>query len=374
MSQLLGPFAVKKNEAVTFRLTLAESADADEMAVNPPLVAGDCRVSTDGAAYANTATTPTVSPAGDTGVLLTLSAAEMNGDNVIVQFEDQTAPEVWEAVSILFHTYTADVDDLVRSTTPANTLDVSAGGMAGLDFANINAATGPTTLTNITVPVVTTLTGHTAQTGDNFARLGAPIGASLSADIVAVKSDTAAALVDTNELQVDWTNGGRLDLLIDSIIASETTLTTRVPDTISRANIQTECEDALNTAIPGVPVADSAWQRIRSMDLLTEAAGVGDLAAILTDTNELQIDWVNGGRLDLLIDSIITTIGTTGARVLLSQAYTEGQTARTIGGALEMAEAPERNRITVLAGTRTLFRNDGVTVIVARAQTSTQIG
>ena len=33
------------------------------------------------------------------------------------------------------------------------------------------------------------------------------------------------------------------------------------------------------------------------------AAGT-DLAAILVDTNELQTDWVNGGRLDLLIDAI----------------------------------------------------------------------
>jgi len=111
---------------------------------------------------------------------------------------------------------------LVRSTTPANALDVSATGEAGLDFANIKDATGAHTLTNITVPVttavtnevtadavkisgdstaannaelafdgtgygfanctiptVTTLTGHTAQTGDSFARIGAA-GASLT--------------------------------------------------------------------------------------------------------------------------------------------------------------------------------------------------
>lgn len=41
---------------------------------------------------------------------------------------------------------------LVRSTTPANTLDVSATGEAGLDFNNIKNALAPHTLTNITVP------------------------------------------------------------------------------------------------------------------------------------------------------------------------------------------------------------------------------
>ncbi len=49
---------------------------------------------------------------------------------------------------------------LVRATTPANTLDVSATGEAGLDFNNIKDATGAHTLTNITVPLVTTVTNQ----------------------------------------------------------------------------------------------------------------------------------------------------------------------------------------------------------------------
>ena len=48
------------------------------------------------------------------------------------------------------------------------------------------AGTGNTIPTVTTVGTVTTLTGHTAQTGDNFARLGAPAGASVSADIAAL--------------------------------------------------------------------------------------------------------------------------------------------------------------------------------------------
>lgn len=92
---------------------------------------------------------------------------------------------------------------------------------------------------------VTALTGHTPQTGDSFARLGAPAGASISADIATVdgvvdsvlvdtgttlpatlstmegKIDTVdgvadSILVDTNELQTDWANGGRLDLILDA--------------------------------------------------------------------------------------------------------------------------------------------------------------
>ena len=44
----------------------------------------------------------------------------------------------------------------------------------------------------VTVGTVNTLTGHTAQTGDSFARLGAPAGASVSADIAALNDISAA--------------------------------------------------------------------------------------------------------------------------------------------------------------------------------------
>jgi hypothetical protein len=47
---------------------------------------------------------------------------------------------------------------------------------------------------------ITTHTGNTPQTGDNFARIGAPAGASVSADIAATKADTAAIKLKTDNL------------------------------------------------------------------------------------------------------------------------------------------------------------------------------
>lgn len=46
----------------------------------------------------------------------------------------------------------------------------------------------------------------TSQTGDAFARLGAPAGASTAADIAAVKTDTAAVKVQTDKLAFSVTN------------------------------------------------------------------------------------------------------------------------------------------------------------------------
>lgn len=50
------------------------------------------------------------------------------------------------------------------------------------------------------MPTITTYTGNTVQTGDSFARLGAPAGASTAADIAAVKAQTAAIETDTAEI------------------------------------------------------------------------------------------------------------------------------------------------------------------------------
>lgn len=48
---------------------------------------------------------------------------------------------------------------------------------------------------------VTTYTGNTVQTGDSFARLGAPTGASVSVDVAAIKTQTAAIETDTQDIQ-----------------------------------------------------------------------------------------------------------------------------------------------------------------------------
>ena len=52
---------------------------------------------------------------------------------------------------------------------------------------------------------------------DLWARIGAPIGASISADVAAVKAETVLIVADTGELQTDLVNGGRIDLLIDEL-------------------------------------------------------------------------------------------------------------------------------------------------------------
>ena len=93
-------------------------------------------------------------------------------------------------------------------------------------------------------------------------RLAELDGANLPTDVANVKAETALIVADTNELQTDWVNGGRLDLILD-IIAADTT--TDIPATISTMQ--------------------------------------GNVTDILADTNELQGDWANAGRLDSILDA-----------------------------------------------------------------------
>ena len=56
------------------------------------------------------------------------------------------------------------------------------------------------THTGAVVPTVNTLTGHTPQTGDSYARLGAPAGASVSADIAENQTDLDDILAEAQKL------------------------------------------------------------------------------------------------------------------------------------------------------------------------------
>ena len=60
------------------------------------------------------------------------------------------------------------------------------------------------------------------------------------------------------------------------------------------------------TALPGAYGAGSAGKIIGDNinATISSRATASDMTSVLADTNELQTDWVNGGRLDLLIDAI----------------------------------------------------------------------
>ena len=133
----------KKGVAYAFYVALEDVANPGKFKVNPTIAAGDFQVSTGGAAFGNLATLPVVTPAGSTAVKVILSASEMNGDEVTVQCIDVAGDE-WADQLITIDNDAVNIDDVVRSTTPANALTVSAGGQAESNLVQLaGSATAP---------------------------------------------------------------------------------------------------------------------------------------------------------------------------------------------------------------------------------------
>ena len=77
----------------------------------------------------------------------------------------------------------------------------------------------------------------------------------------------ASVCTEARLSELDAGTAGKMANQVDVIEADTTSLNdTKVPDTISLANINAEVDTALNTAIPGTPVADSINERIKAID------------------------------------------------------------------------------------------------------------
>lgn len=209
----------KKNVEYVFYISLVSQANTKIFQANPTIVAGDFKVATDDGVPGNPGTLPAVDADFTKRVKVVLAAGEMNGDNVTFIASDAAGAE-WCDLTINIQTTATQIDNLVRSTTPANTLDVSATGEAGLDFNNIKDAAGAHTLTNITVPAVTTTT--TATTATNLTN--APTNGDLTATMktsVQGEVDTSLASINLDHLCKTATVGADMTAeVVDNTIIS----------------------------------------------------------------------------------------------------------------------------------------------------------
>ena len=78
----------------------------------------------------------------------------------------------------------------------------------------------------------------------------------IETDLATVDSNVDAILVDTNELQTDWTNSGRLDAILD-IIAADTT--TDIPALIATAQADLDTITDSDGVILGAAGVDLVW-------------------------------------------------------------------------------------------------------------------
>ncbi len=84
-----------KNEDFVMYISLADAANSLSFKSNPTIATGDFKVSKNGGALANLTTLPVVTPVGSILVKVTISATEMNTDNVAIVGIDQTSSKEW---------------------------------------------------------------------------------------------------------------------------------------------------------------------------------------------------------------------------------------------------------------------------------------
>src|SRR3989304_77936 len=216
----------KKNTEFIFYIGLTSQFNTKLFQVNPTLAAGDVKVSLDGGPFNNLATLPVVTPASGTMVKVTLSASEMNADNINITFSDVAGNE-WCDLSVNIQTSTNQIDAL--STAAA--------------LATVQA-----------------------DTDDLQTKIGTPTGVSVAADIADIESK-----VDDREGRLTTLRAGYLDNLSAGAVALEATAQSIVTAT-----------DDLEGRLTAV--------RAAYLDNLSGGAGAPQSTAteILADTDDLQ--------------------------------------------------------------------------------------
>jgi hypothetical protein len=84
-----------KNEDFVIYIALQDLANAGRFKADPTIASGDFKVKKGSGSPANLSTLPAVDAAGEIAVKVSLSATEMNDDNVVIIGRDQSEPPEW---------------------------------------------------------------------------------------------------------------------------------------------------------------------------------------------------------------------------------------------------------------------------------------
>ena len=155
-----------------------------------------------------------------------------------------------------------------------------------------------------------------------------------------IETDATAILADSNELQTDWADGGRLDVILD---AASAPTAAAVADAV------------WDEALAGHVAAGSYGKSVADIET--------DATAILADTNELQGDWVDGGRLDLILDAASAPT----AAAVADAVWDEAQVDHVAAGSFGLIASEIATIDTVVDGIQTDLDNgtDGLGAIKA---------
>ena len=394
----------KKNTAYVFDVQLINSTSRPDFKANPTLAAGDVKVSTDEGTFSNITTLPTVTPASGTNVKVSLSSTEMNGDRVVIQFVDQTSPKEWDDVIVSISTSASTIEDaqadldIITGTNGVLIDDTEAGGLVddffdeALSGHNVSGSLGKAirqmyegiisiegSINDVSATTTTFITDLAETSDSHYSDLTLVfIGGNLVGQAKPILSynGTTKTIVLDEALSEAPANGDAFIILTTHVHPTsqiaESVRTEIDSNSTKLASIETDTQDIQSKI--GTPSGVSV-----SADI---AAVKSDTAAILIDTNELQTDLTDGGRLDLIIDAINGAVTSTGvlltiaernavADALLDRDMSTGTdsgsaTVRTARQALRSL----RNKVSISGGTLTVTKEDDSTASWTAAVTT----
>ena len=230
------------------------------------------------------------------------------GVNVVQISEDATAANNAEA--FFDGTGYAGTNNTIPTVTnvttvnglAANVITASAIAADAIGASELAADAATEIGTAVWATAARTLTAATNVTSTGAA---VPItaGGLVSADVTAISTDTTAA--NNAESFFDGTGYAGTNNVIPTVTTATnvTTVNGLAAGVITAAAIATNAIDADALAADAVTEIQSGLATAAALTTIDDFLDT-EIAAILADTNELQTDWVNGGRLDLLIDAI----------------------------------------------------------------------
>lgn len=276
--------------------------DSDATAISGDTVAADnLEKEYDGTGYGHILQRTTIATlASQTSFTLTAGSADDNAYNNCIMVIEDASTAAQKAVAVIadytgatktitllndpaiFTIATTDIvtiiaDKAIKPTVDNRTLDVSAGGEAGIDWANVGTPGSAVSLSATTISTLTTYTGNTPQTGDSFARIGVT-GSGLTSLATQASVNTVDDFLDTEIAAIITTLGtpagasisadiAAIEAQTDDIGAAGAGLTTVPWNAAWDAEVQSEVDDAL--------VA-------RNLDKLVIASGTADSGTTTT--------------------------------------------------------------------------------------------
>jgi len=205
----------------------------------------------------------------------------------------------------------------------------TVAGVPEVDLTHVAGATTNVSALATNVDAILTDTAVIGTTGQGLTSLATQasvttiddfLDTEVAAILAAVDTEVAAILADTNELQTDWVDGGRLDLILDAR-ASQTSVNT-VDDFLDTevaailAAVDTEVATivtAVGTTIPallGTPAGASISADIAAIEAQTDdigAAGAG-LTALATQASVNTIDDFLDTEIAAIVTAVVTDI------------------------------------------------------------------